>query len=141
MKAAKLVAGVVSPPLIVPPHIVRPQIASTNPAPFTFKTEEQIDALRSTGRLAARILDFALSMAQVRFLQNNFLNFGLIINCLQVGVTTDEIDRATHNEIIKANAYPAPLFYNGFPKSICTSINECAVHGIPDSRKLQAVGF
>lgn len=51
------------------------------------------------------------------------------------------MDRATHNEIIKAGAYPSPLLYSGFPKSICTSINECIAHGIPDNRKLQLVGW
>ena len=75
----------------------------------------------------------------------------------QPGITTDEIDRAVHEKIIQAGAYPSPLGYYGFPKSICTSVNEVvyviplrvlllifclcrsslSVHGIPDSRKLQ----
>ncbi|KAL5279062.1 METAP1D family protein [Megaselia abdita] len=52
------------------------------------------------------------------------------------GITTDEIDRFVHNEAIKANAYPSPLRYAGFPKSVCTSVNNVACHGIPDDRKL-----
>ena len=56
---------------------------------------------------------------------------------IQPGVTTDEIDRAVHQMIIDAGAYPSPLGYGGFPKSVCTSVNECICHGIPDSRPLQ----
>lgn len=52
------------------------------------------------------------------------------------GITTDEIDKFVHNEAIKANAYPSPLRYAGFPKSVCTSVNNVACHGIPDDRKL-----
>uniref|UniRef100_A0A182PEC6 Methionine aminopeptidase n=1 Tax=Anopheles epiroticus TaxID=199890 RepID=A0A182PEC6_9DIPT len=52
------------------------------------------------------------------------------------GVTTDEIDAFVHQEAIKANAYPSPLRYLGFPKSVCTSVNNVACHGIPDDRKL-----
>lgn len=55
----------------------------------------------------------------------------------QPSVTTDEIDKAVHQMIIDAGAYPSPLGYGGFPKSVCTSVNECMCHGIPDSRQLQ----
>ena len=55
----------------------------------------------------------------------------------QPGVTTDEIDKAVHKMIIEAGAYPSPLGYGGFPKSVCTSVNECICHGIPDSRPLE----
>jgi len=53
------------------------------------------------------------------------------------GVTTDEIDRVVHDKCIELNCYPSPLNYRGFPKSVCTSINEVICHGIPDSRELQ----
>lgn len=58
---------------------------------------------------------------------------------IAVGVTTDELDEIVHEETIKRGAYPSPLLYGdpGFPKSVCTSINEVICHGIPDSRKLQ----
>ena len=56
---------------------------------------------------------------------------------VQPSVTTDEIDRAVHQMIVDAGAYPSPLGYGGFPKSVCTSVNECTCHGIPDSRELQ----
>ncbi|CDY58353.1 hypothetical protein Bca4012_096807 [Brassica carinata] len=52
-------------------------------------------------------------------------------------VTTNEIDKAVHDMIVEAGAYPSPLGYGGFPKSVCTSVNECMCHGIPDSRQLQ----
>jgi hypothetical protein len=55
----------------------------------------------------------------------------------QPSVTTDEIDKTVHKMIIDAGAYPSPLGYGGFPKSVCTSVNECMCHGIPDSRELQ----
>lgn len=53
------------------------------------------------------------------------------------GVTTDELDRIAHNECIAYSAYPSPLLYKGFPKSICTSVNNVACHGIPDDRRLR----
>src|SRR6185436_18836076 len=53
------------------------------------------------------------------------------------GITTDEIDAAVHQMCIDRGAYPSPLNYNGFRKSVCTSVNEVICHGIPDSRELQ----
>lgn len=53
------------------------------------------------------------------------------------GVTTDEIDALVHEATIAAGAYPAPYNYFGFPKSVCTSVNEVICHGIPDRRPLQ----
>jgi len=55
---------------------------------------------------------------------------------IRCGVTTDEIDITAHNACIAAGAYPSPLLYRGFPKSICTSVNNVACHGIPDDRPL-----
>jgi methionyl aminopeptidase len=52
-------------------------------------------------------------------------------------MTTDEIDIFVFNEAIKNNSYPSPLRYSGFPKSVCTSVNNIACHGIPDNRKLE----
>lgn len=75
--------------------------------------------MKESGHLARRMLDFALSLAAP-------------------GVTTDYIDEKVHEEIIRHGAYPSPLLYSGFPKSICTSVNEVACHGIPDSRPLLA---
>jgi len=56
---------------------------------------------------------------------------------IRPGVTTDEIDRVVHETHLEYNAYPAPLNYLNFPKSVCTSVNEVVCHGIPDMRELQ----
>jgi methionyl aminopeptidase len=53
------------------------------------------------------------------------------------GVTTDELDAVGHDFLIAAGAYPSTLGYKGFPKSLCTSVNEVICHGIPDSRPLE----
>ena len=51
---------------------------------------------------------------------------------IKAGVTTDEINTWVHAYTVEHNAYPAPLGYDGFPKSVCTSINNVICHGIPD---------
>jgi len=53
------------------------------------------------------------------------------------GVTTNELDQIVYDYILSHGAKPAPLGYHGFPKSICTSVNECVCHGVPDDRPLQ----
>ncbi len=53
-----------------------------------------------------------------------------------VGVTTDELDRVAHQAHVTRGVYPSPLRYRGFPKSVCTSVNEVICHGIPDDRAL-----
>lgn len=52
------------------------------------------------------------------------------------GITTNEIDQLVHDYTLTKGAKPAPLNYHGFPKSICTSINECICHGVPDETVL-----
>jgi len=74
--------------------------------------------MRRSGKLAAQVLEFAASLAKP-------------------GVTTDSIDKQVHEMIVDHGAYPSPLNYGKFPKSVCTSINECLCHGIPDSRALE----
>ncbi|MGE0763787.1 MAG: type I methionyl aminopeptidase [Bdellovibrionales bacterium] len=56
---------------------------------------------------------------------------------VKVGVTTNELDRIAHDWIMSKEALPAPLGYHGFPKSICTSVNEVICHGVPDDRPLK----
>ena len=53
------------------------------------------------------------------------------------GVTTDSINSRIHDEIVARDAYPSTLNFHGFPKSIATSVNNVAVHGVPDSRPLE----
>lgn len=74
--------------------------------------------MRRTGRLAAQVLEF-------------------IEPHVEPGVTTDRLDRLCHDFIVEHGAVPAPLNYKGFPRSICTSINEVVCHGIPGERVLQ----
>ena len=56
---------------------------------------------------------------------------------IKPGVTTDQLDKYVHALCMANNSYPSPLNYHGFPKSVCTSINEVICHGIPDKRKLK----
>uniref|UniRef100_A0A6B2LB20 Methionine aminopeptidase n=1 Tax=Arcella intermedia TaxID=1963864 RepID=A0A6B2LB20_9EUKA len=123
----------VSPRLPVPPHIPAPPYVGFTPSPksmsdeevlfdpskVTIWTEPDIAKMRQSCRLARQILNYAGSL-------------------VAPGVTTDEIDRLVHQKIIESGAYPSPLLYYGFPKSICTSINEVVAHGIPDSRPLRS---
>ena len=84
---------------------------------MTIHKEDDFFKIREAGKLAAYILDY-------------------ITDYVSPGVTTDELDKLCHDEIIKHGAIPAPLNYRGFPKSICTSINHVVCHGIPGERVL-----
>jgi len=88
--------------------------------PVKPKTPEEIEGMRVAGRLAAEVLE-------------------MIEPLITVGMTTGEIDRICHDYIVNVqNAIPAPLNYHGFPRSICTSVNEVICHGIPsDTKKLK----
>lgn len=114
--------GQVTDTLTVPPHIERPEYAKTG-IPTSKRLsckktdDDQKERMKKAGAIARTVLDTVLE--QVR-----------------VGITTDELDKIAHNCAIKLGAYPSPLNYHGFPKAICTSINEVVVHGIPDSRPL-----
>lgn len=120
-----ILQGNVSPMRSVPMHIMTPEYAQTGrptEIPSYTKpriyTEAEILRAKKSARLARKMLDYACSLA------------------LTPGISTDDIDRLTHEEIIKHGAYPSPINYRGFPKAICTSINEVVCHGIPDSRPL-----
>lgn len=117
-----LVQGTVSPVLPVPPSIPRPEYAwKPAPAKFTgseIKDAETIEKIRAAGRIAAQAI----------------VEVGRHI---RPGVTTDELDRVGHEFLLAHHAYPSTLGYRGFPKSLCTSVNEVICHGIPDSTVLQ----
>ena len=86
------------------------------------KTAEEIEKMRVAGRLAAEVLE-------------------MIEPYVVPGVSTGELDRICHEYIInEQNAIPAPLNYNGFPKSICTSVNHVICHGIPSNDKILKKG-
>jgi len=67
----------------------------------------------------------------------NFLTHEEIKKHIKVGVTTKELDKIAYNFISSHNAKPSFLNYDGFPASICTSINDVVVHGIPSNRKIK----
>lgn len=114
--------GIVSARRSVPASIQRPEyVDRPQPRPFTgseVKDEDTIAAMRIAGRLAADAL------AEVG-------------RHIRPGVTTDELDRIGHEFLCSHGAYPSTLGYRGFPKSLCTSINEVICHGIPDSTVLR----
>ena len=88
----------------------------------SIKTPEDIEKMRVAGRLAAEVLE-------------------MIEPFVKVGVSTGELDRICHDYIVNVqNAIPAPLNYNGFPKSICTSLNHVVCHGIPSDSKILKSG-
>ncbi len=83
------------------------------------KTPEEIEKMRVAGQLAADVLV-------------------MIAPHVKAGVTTDELNTLCHDYIVDVQqAIPAPLNYHGFPKSICTSVNDVICHGIPNHKKLR----
>ncbi|KAF8681171.1 Methionine aminopeptidase [Rhizoctonia solani] len=116
----------------VPPHIARPAYAHPNyrahkPPPYRgdglieLGTDDELK-VRRAGALAAMALQKAQSL-------------------VKPGVTSEEIDNEIHDFIVSHGAYPSPLNYpspeGSYPKSTCTSINNCIIHGIPDTRALE----
>lgn len=88
----------------------------------TINTAEDIAKMRVAGRLAAEVLE-------------------MIGDYVKPGVSTGELDRICHDYIVnEQKAIPAPLNYNGFPKSICTSVNQVICHGIPSDDKILKKG-
>jgi methionyl aminopeptidase len=116
-----LVPGVLSPILPVPEAIDRPEyVGRPGPARYTgpeVKDAETIERMRVAGRIAAQAL------AEVG-------------RHVAPGVTTDALDRVGHEFLCDHGAYPSTLGYKGFPKSLCTSVNEVVCHGIPDTTLL-----
>ena len=116
-----LTPGRVSPGLTVPAAIPRPEYVG-RPGPERHRGTEVKDAdtiarMRVAGRLAAQALE-------------------LVGRHVVPGVSTDELDLIGHEFLVDRGAYPSTLGYRGFPKSLCTSVNEVICHGIPDSTVL-----
>jgi len=121
--------GLLSPKRVIPPHISRPdyaddpdgipqsEVAIRGTHKIPDYTPEQINKIRKAGQMAAEVLYTAGKM-------------------VKPGVTGDDIDRVVHEKSIALGCYPSPLNYKGFPKSVCTSVNEVICHGIPDNRPL-----
>lgn len=88
------------------------------PPSGVIKTAEQIEGIRKSGELTKRILD-------------------MVSERISAGITTNEINQWVHEYTLQNGAIPAPLNYNSFPKSVCTSINNVICHGIPDETVLK----
>ncbi|MCG9477296.1 MAG: type I methionyl aminopeptidase [Actinomycetia bacterium] len=118
----QLQPGLISPMRAVPAEIPRPEYAETGNV--TRRPEERIkdaafiERMRRAGHAAAEVLDIGAAV-------------------IAPGVTTDEIDAVVHQAYIDRGGYPSTLNYRGYPKSLCTSVNEVICHGIPDDRPLR----
>jgi methionyl aminopeptidase len=118
----------------VPPHIIRPDYAMPGakgkPKSYAVDSKgrrkviknelkgEPLQRMRRAGRAAREVLEEVLS-------------------AVRPGVTTEALDVIAHEASIERGGYPSPLGYRGFPKSLCTSINEVICHGIPEQRVLK----
>jgi methionyl aminopeptidase len=122
MSTTAIAPAAISPRRAVPGAIARPEyVDRPAPAPYTgseVKDAETIERMRVACRLAARARD-------------------LVGEHVAPGVTTDDLDRVGHEFLCDHGAYPSTLGYKGFPKSLCTSVNEVICHGIPDARVLE----
>ena len=114
---SSLIPGKISTPRIVPSNIARPEYVGKS-APAKHKggdkyDKETIQKIRIASKLAAQALEVVLA-------------------AVKPGVTTDRLDQIGHEFLIDHGAYPSTLGYRGFPKSLCSSLNEVICHGIPD---------
>jgi len=119
--ANQLIPGRVGPPRAVPNRIPRPEYVG-RPGPKKYPGNDRYDAeeiarIRTAGSIAAQAVE-------------------AVAAGIRPGVTTDELDAIGHDFLMAHDAYPSALGYRGFPKSICTSINEVICHGIPDDTAL-----
>ena len=110
-------------PRVVPKEISRPNhiynlVNGPYQASTIIKNQWQLEGIRAACRQARTIID-------------------TVSESIQAGITTDTIDRLVHELCISLGCYPAPLHYETFPRSCCTSVNNMALHGIPDSRPLK----
>jgi len=88
------------------------------PPGVIIKTEEQINGIRKSCKLTKEVLD-------------------MVEREIRSGITTNDINEWVHEFTVGQGAVPAPLNYNGFPKSVCTSLNDVICHGIPDDTVLK----
>jgi methionyl aminopeptidase len=113
--------GHVSPIRKVPAHIPRPEYVGKKRPRIgepEVKTPEIIERMRVAGKIAGQALQE-------------------VARHVRPGITTDELDRIGHEYMLDHGAYPSCLGYRGYPKSLCTSINEVICHGIPDDTVLR----
>ena len=117
-----LVPGLISGQRTVPAGITRPEyVGKRAPAEYRgshVQTADGIEKIRTAGKIAAEAIQLVGSHAKP-------------------GITTDELDRIGHEYLISRGAYPSTLGYRGYPKSLCSSVNEVICHGIPDDTVLE----
>lgn len=112
--------GTVTPrDVVIPPHIPTPPYYPSGEVPppplhIPLLTPEQIQGVTRASQLASHVLTQAGQ-------------------AIKAGITTEDMDVMVHDLCISAGAYPSPLHYRNFPKSVCTSVNNVACHGIPDN--------
>ena len=107
------------PTNVTPPVYYKSGIPSPSPRNPEVKTEKAVNHMRASCKLARQILNQSLKI-------------------VRPGVTTQQIDDLVTQLAFDNNAYPSPLNYRKFPKSVCTSVNNVVCHGIPDDRPLVA---
>ena len=87
------------------------------PTKDMIKTPEQIEGIREAGRINTLVLDE-------------------VAKHIRAGMTTDDINDIVHKKTLELGGIPAPLNYEGFPKSVCTSVNDAVCHGIPSNKQV-----
>ena len=119
--AGHLIPGRVGGARRVPDRIPRPEyVGRPGPREYTGDdrySPDEVARIRAAGRIAAQAVE-------------------TVAAALRPGITTDELDAIGHEFLVAHDAYPSALGYRGFPKSICTSVNEVICHGIPDDTVL-----
>lgn len=117
-----VIAHPITPIRDVPKSIPRPEyVGREAPKPYTgshVQSADVIERMRESGRIAADAMHAAAA-------------------AIAPGVTTDTLDAIAHEYMVDHGAYPSTLGYRGYPKSLCTSVNEVICHGIPDTRPLE----
>jgi methionyl aminopeptidase len=119
--ATLLQPGRISPLRQVPASVTAPEYVGRRYPKLgepDVKDADTIERMRVAGKLAAEALQE-------------------VGRAVAPGVTTDELDRAGHEFLISHGAYPSTLGYRGYPKSLCTSLNEVICHGIPDDTVIE----
>lgn len=120
--AGHLIPGRVTPMRPVPSRISRPEyVGRPGPAPYTrgdVYSPDEVELIREAGRIAAQAIE-------------------RVGEAVRPGVTTEELDAIGHEFLLAHDAYPSTLGYRGYPKSICSSVNEVICHGIPDDTVIE----
>jgi methionyl aminopeptidase len=121
-QSGRLIPGKIATTRAVPAEIVRPEyVGKPSPRPHIGGDRYDVETIlriRKASKIAAQALEVVLDSAKA-------------------GMTTDELDAIGHEFLVKQGAYPSTLGYRGFPKSLCTSVNEVICHGIPDDTVLE----